>query len=150
MRRLACLALLAAVACSPGAGSGAVGAPAVAPAVTALFAQLSARIRLVDDLGQPVANAQVSLVEVTDADPSTQVPETLWCALTHADGIARGDCRVPTRTDLVDVLVHAPGHRGAYSDASLRAALGPTATSARLRLPVAAIVDLTLTLERLP
>ena len=75
---------------------------------------------------------------------------TYFQGATDSEGRVSASIRVPSRYDAVDVIVHRPGTTGPYTHEALRALWGPTATAARVALPLDGMPDgdvPTLTIE---
>lgn len=113
--------------------------------------QREVRIDLTLDLGgEPVAGAVVTLEHLGEAygDSVVDAPAEIFRGATDGEGRLRACVRMAAWIETLDLVVQKSGLRGPYTDELERIAAGPFAPSARVSLPVEALADLDLELER--
>lgn len=106
-------------------------------------------IEVLDRDGAPLRAVAVSIEDpaVASGAETPGVHRTHHRGLTRADGRLLTQIRLPLDREQVDVVVNVAGQRGPFSDTGLRAALGPTAPSARLTVAPEALAAVRIVLE---
>ena len=101
--------------------------------------------------GSPAEGAVVRILDVLRPVPGVPIEDVTLggqyaTARSGADGVARGDFRMPTRIDEVDVVVTLPGTTGPISESGLRELWGPFAPAARVHVLPSHLDDLVIAL----